>query len=94
MTKEKEMIPIEDVAIMCERAYRRGYQQGYTLSEAYVLPAIPLHTWRFRKSIKKAICPDTGRVIWGVETPLDRLRLEEHGYFEKAYLKHIRESLK
>lgn len=58
----------------CERAYRRGFQQGQVIGPH--LSERQVFDWRYRNSLAKAPTPENGKPLWGFETPRQRLEIE------------------
>lgn len=71
-----QSFPAQTVAEIAERAYRRGYQQGYTQGATGAELKVDLWKWRYETPASKAICPDTGREMLGLDA-LARLKMEE-----------------
>ena len=82
MKREKLEIPTAIMAEIAERAYRRGFQQGYTAAEREQT-VIDLWKWRYKTSAKKAVNPENGKTFWSIPTSLERLEIEERDVLEK-----------
>lgn len=83
MSATDRFVPLAKVAEIAERAYRRGFQQGHRFGKDGIAVR-DLHHWRYHEPIAQARVPDadTPPIIYGIETALDRLEIEEPDLFE------------
>ncbi len=66
MTKTTADKILDLMARECERAYRRGFQQGQVIGPH--LTERKVMNWRYRNSLAKAPTPENGQPLFGIAT--------------------------
>lgn len=97
LTKRQALALLKDVAAECERAFRRGFQQGSIMArggfvDAGVKPAddAKVADWRFKENCHKATRPPGTPGF--VTSAVERLNIEADGHGPLRTLIHLAES--
>lgn len=87
ITGDRRELLLQCIAFMAEKAYRRGFQQGYwCANETYTAgPIHELPNWRFDHTLHEALAP---HVNFPVMFSIDRLNIECGGELYAMFGEH------